>query len=109
MVVLQEYGVWAPLLRLVLSPLLRLVLSLYGRSRHLVCIASSKSDLLDSGRAALSHWFCSLFSWTAYSSRLENVACPLQVAGEVLPQVEEFKNFGIMFTGERKMECKINR
>ncbi|KAI3364291.1 hypothetical protein L3Q82_011098, partial [Scortum barcoo] len=54
--VLREYGVR--------GPLLRAVRSLYDRSRSLVRIAGSKSDLfpvhmLDSGRAALCHRSCS--------------------------------------------------
>ncbi|KAI3370682.1 hypothetical protein L3Q82_007091 [Scortum barcoo] len=34
----------------------------------------------------------------------KRVACPLQVGGEVLPQVEEFKYLGVLFTSEGKME-----
>ncbi|KAI3372723.1 hypothetical protein L3Q82_023184 [Scortum barcoo] len=30
--------------------------------------------------------------------------CPLRVGGEVLPQVEEFKYLGVLFTSEGKME-----
>ncbi|MDF4981257.1 hypothetical protein P3565_23090, partial [Vibrio parahaemolyticus] len=33
----------------------------------------------------------------------------LQVGGEVLPQVEEFKYLGILFTSEGRMEREINR
>ncbi|KAI3377039.1 hypothetical protein L3Q82_000258 [Scortum barcoo] len=32
----------------------------------------------------------------------KRVACPLQVGGEVLPQVEEFKYLGVLFTSEGK-------
>ncbi|KAI3375312.1 hypothetical protein L3Q82_021806 [Scortum barcoo] len=32
----------------------------------------------------------------------KRVACPLRVGGEVLPQVEEFKYLGVLFTGEGK-------
>ncbi|KAI3359710.1 hypothetical protein L3Q82_013807 [Scortum barcoo] len=39
----------------------------------------------------------------------KRVACPLQVGGEVLPQVEEFKYLGVLFTSEGKMECEIDR
>ncbi|KAL0153242.1 hypothetical protein M9458_051417, partial [Cirrhinus mrigala] len=69
--VLWEYGVR--------GPLLRAVRSLYDRSRSLVRIAGSKSDLfprpvlwtgflgvLGSGRAALCHRSCSLFLWTGF-------------------------------------------
>ncbi|KAI3353426.1 hypothetical protein L3Q82_019953 [Scortum barcoo] len=37
----------------------------------------------------------------------KRVACPLQVGGEVLPQVEEFKYLGVLFTSEGKMEREI--
>ncbi|KAI3364387.1 hypothetical protein L3Q82_011187 [Scortum barcoo] len=39
----------------------------------------------------------------------KRVACPLQVSGEVLPQVEEFKYLGVLFTSEGKMEREIDR
>ncbi|KAI3362052.1 hypothetical protein L3Q82_012385 [Scortum barcoo] len=41
--------------------------------------------------------------------RKEKVACPLQVGGEVLPQVEEFKYLGVLFTSEGKIEREIDR
>ena len=59
--VLREYGVR--------GPLLRAVRSLYDRSRSLVRIAVSQTCslcMLDSGRAALCHRFCSLFLWTEF-------------------------------------------
>ncbi|KAI3362854.1 hypothetical protein L3Q82_001889 [Scortum barcoo] len=39
----------------------------------------------------------------------KRVACPLPVGGEVLPQVEEFKYLGVLFTSEGKMEREIDR
>ncbi|KAI3370907.1 hypothetical protein L3Q82_007416 [Scortum barcoo] len=39
----------------------------------------------------------------------KRVACPLRVAGEVLPQVEEFKYLGVLFMSEGKMEREIDR
>ncbi len=39
----------------------------------------------------------------------KNVACPLQVGGEFLPQVEEFTYLGVLFTSERRMEWEIKR
>ncbi|MDF4367610.1 hypothetical protein P3387_26150, partial [Vibrio parahaemolyticus] len=39
----------------------------------------------------------------------KRVDCPLQVRGEVLPQVEEFKYLGILFTSEGRMEREIDR
>ncbi|KAI3374956.1 hypothetical protein L3Q82_021487 [Scortum barcoo] len=39
----------------------------------------------------------------------KRVACPLRVGGEVLPQVEEFKYLGVLFTSEGKMGREIDR
>ncbi|KAI3355396.1 hypothetical protein L3Q82_018240 [Scortum barcoo] len=40
----------------------------------------------------------------------KRVACPLRVSGEVLlPQVEEFKYLGVLFTSEGKMDREIDR
>lgn len=36
------------------------------------------------------------------------VDCPLRVGGEPLPQVEEFKYAGVLFTSEGRMEPEIN-
>ncbi|KAK3561115.1 hypothetical protein QTP86_028310, partial [Hemibagrus guttatus] len=38
----------------------------------------------------------------------KKVACTLQVGGEVLPQVEEFKYLGVLFTSEGRMDRKID-
>ena len=35
--------------------------------------------------------------------------CSLRVQGEFLPQVEEFKYLGVLFTSEGRMECEIDR
>ncbi|KAI3369576.1 hypothetical protein L3Q82_024385 [Scortum barcoo] len=166
--VLREYGVR--------GPLLRAVRSLYDRSRSLVRIAGSKSDLFPvhvglrqgcplspvlfiifmdrisrrsqgpEGVRFGNHRISSLlFAWMmlscwlhqarTFSSVLERfaaeceaagmristskseamvldrkrVACPLRVGGEVLPQVEEFKYLGVLFTSEGKMEREIDR
>ncbi len=37
------------------------------------------------------------------------MACPLQVGGVLLPQVEEFKYLGVLFTSEGRMEREIDR
>ncbi|KAI3368036.1 hypothetical protein L3Q82_026859 [Scortum barcoo] len=42
-------------------------------------------------------------------SNRKRVACPLRVGGEILPQVEEFKYLGVLFTSEGKMEREIDR
>ncbi len=39
----------------------------------------------------------------------KKVDCPLQVGGEFLPQVEEFKYLGVLFTSEGRMEREIDR
>ena len=39
----------------------------------------------------------------------KRVACPLRVGGESLPQVEEFKYLGVLFTSEGRMEREIDR
>ncbi|KAK3511594.1 hypothetical protein QTP70_011255 [Hemibagrus guttatus] len=39
----------------------------------------------------------------------KNVACTLQVGGEFLPQVEEFKYLGVLFTSKGRMDCEIDR
>ncbi|KAK3575535.1 hypothetical protein QTP86_029288 [Hemibagrus guttatus] len=39
----------------------------------------------------------------------KKVACTLQVGGELLPQVEEFKYLGVLFTSEERMDREIDR
>ena len=39
----------------------------------------------------------------------KKVDCPLVLGGGVLPQAEEFKYLGILFTSEGKMEHEIDR
>ena len=39
----------------------------------------------------------------------KRVDCPLSVGGELLPQVEDFKYLGVLFTNERKMEREFDR
>ncbi|KAK3557561.1 hypothetical protein QTP70_030492 [Hemibagrus guttatus] len=39
----------------------------------------------------------------------KKVACTLQVGGEVLPQVEEFKHLRVLFTSEGRMDREIDR
>ncbi|KAI3354168.1 hypothetical protein L3Q82_018704, partial [Scortum barcoo] len=120
-----EYGVR--------GPLLRAVRSLYDRSRSLVRIAGSKSDLFPvhvglrqglpfvTGQD-LQHVLerfaaeCEAAGMRISTSKSEamvldrkRVACPLQVGGEVLPQVEEFKYLGVLFTSEGKIEREIDR
>ncbi len=37
------------------------------------------------------------------------MAFPLQVGGKFLPQLEEFKYLGVLFTSDGRMECEIDR
>ncbi len=165
--VLREYGVR--------GPLLRAVRSLYDRSKSLVRIASSKSDLfpvhvvlrqgcplspvlfiifmdrisrrsqgpegvgfgdhaissllfaddvvvLATSDQDLQHALgrfaaeCEAVGMRISASKSEamvlsrkRVACPLQVGGVLLPQVEEFKYLGVLFTSEGRMEREIDR
>ena len=39
----------------------------------------------------------------------KRVACPLRIGDEVLPQVEEFKYVGVLFTSEGRKEREIDR
>ncbi|KAK3552451.1 hypothetical protein QTP86_011720 [Hemibagrus guttatus] len=112
--VLWEYGVR--------GPLLRAVQSLYNRSRSLVRIASYDVVLLASSDLDLQHALgrfaaeCEAAGMRVSTSKSEamvldrkKVACTLQVGGEVLPQVEEFKYLGVLFTSEGRMDREIDR
>ena len=39
----------------------------------------------------------------------KKVACSLWVGGELLPQVEEFKYLGVLFTSEGRMDREVDR
>ncbi|KAI3352448.1 hypothetical protein L3Q82_005402 [Scortum barcoo] len=104
------------------GPLLRAVRSLYDRSRSLVRIAGNDVVLLASSSQDLQHVLerfaaeCEAAGMRISTSKSEamvldrkRVACPLRVGGEVLPQVEEFKYLGVLFTSEGKMEREIDR
>ncbi|KAK3527289.1 hypothetical protein QTP86_018597 [Hemibagrus guttatus] len=112
--VLWEYGVH--------GSLLRAVRSLYNRSRSLVRIASYDVVLLAPSSLDLQHALgcfaaeCEAAGMRVSTSKLEamvldrkKVACTLQVGGEVLPQVEEFKYLGVLFTSEGRMDREIDR
>ncbi|KAI3355708.1 hypothetical protein L3Q82_004202 [Scortum barcoo] len=103
--VLREYGVR--------EPLLRAVRSLYDRSRSLVRIAGSQDLQHVLERFAAECEAAGMRISTSKSEAMvldrKRVACPLQVGGEVLPQVEEFKYLGVLFTSEGKMEREIDR
>ncbi|KAI3362744.1 hypothetical protein L3Q82_001808 [Scortum barcoo] len=128
--VLREYGVRGPLLRAVRSlygrsrSLVRIAGRFLRRSQgpegvrfgnhrisSLCFLASSSQDLL---QRVLEERFaaeCEAAGMRISTSKSEamvldrkRVACPLRVGGEVLPQVEEFKYLGVLFTSEGKME-----
>ncbi|KAI3377533.1 hypothetical protein L3Q82_008699 [Scortum barcoo] len=104
--VLHEYGVR--------EPLLRAVRSLYDRSRSLVLHYAGSQDLQHVLERFAAE--CEAAGMRISTSKSEamvldrkRVACPLQVGGEVLPQVEEFKYLGVLFTSEGKIEREIDR
>ncbi|KAK3512120.1 hypothetical protein QTP70_031238 [Hemibagrus guttatus] len=79
-----------------------------------VLLASSGLDL----QHALGHFAaeCEAAGMRVSTSKSEamvldrkKVACTLQVGGEVLPQVEEFKYLGVLFTSEGGMDREIDR
>ncbi|KAK3552130.1 hypothetical protein QTP86_001508 [Hemibagrus guttatus] len=79
-----------------------------------VLLASSGLDLQHAlGRFAAE---CEAAGMRVSTSKFEamvldrkKVACTLQVGGQVLPQVEEFKYLGVLFTSERRMDREIDR
>ncbi|KAI3370473.1 hypothetical protein L3Q82_025235 [Scortum barcoo] len=127
--VLREYGVRGPLLRAVQvsvrpeqelgaggspvwEPQDRISSLLFADD--VVLLASSSQDLqrvLE--RFAAEREAAGMRISTSKSEAMvldrKRVACPLRVGGEVLPQVEEFKYLGVLFTSEGKMEREIDR
>ncbi|KAK3562609.1 hypothetical protein QTP86_002090 [Hemibagrus guttatus] len=112
--VLWEYGVR--------GPLLRAVRSLCNRSRSLVRMASYGVVLLAPSSLDLQHALgcfvaeCESAGMRVSTSKSEamvldqkKVACTLQVGGEFLPQVEEFKYLGVLFMSEGRMDREIDR
>ncbi|KAK3559257.1 hypothetical protein QTP86_008827 [Hemibagrus guttatus] len=91
--VLWEYGVC--------GPLLRAVQSLYDQSRSLVRIASSECEA-----AGMS---ISISKSEAMILDRKKVACTLQVGGEFLPEMEEFKYLGVLFTSKGRMDRESDR
>ncbi|KAK3559275.1 hypothetical protein QTP86_009939 [Hemibagrus guttatus] len=95
------------------GPLLRAVRSLYNRSRSLVRIASCLDLQHALGRFAAECEAAGMRISTSKSEAMvldwKKVACTIQVGGEVLPQVEEFKYLGVLFTSEGRMDCEIDR
>ncbi|KAK3539747.1 hypothetical protein QTP70_013181 [Hemibagrus guttatus] len=83
------------------------------RSWSLVCIASCLDLQYTLGHFAAE---CEAAGMTGSTSKSEamvldrkKVACTLQVGGEFLPQVEEFKYLGVLFTSEGRMDREIDR
>ncbi|KAI3354588.1 hypothetical protein L3Q82_019093 [Scortum barcoo] len=137
--VLREYGVRGPLLRAVRSlydrsrSLVRIAGRFLGVARgrresrfgnhrissllfadDVVLLASSSQDLQHVLERFAAE--CEAAGMRISTSKSEamvldrkRVACPLRVGGEVLPQVEEFKYLGVLFTSEGKMEREIDR
>ncbi|KAK3520254.1 hypothetical protein QTP70_019685, partial [Hemibagrus guttatus] len=66
----------------------------------------------------LSCWFLQAWTYSMHWGVLQlsvkrsgecNLACTLQVGGEFLSQVEEFKYLGVLFTSEGRMDREIDR
>ncbi|KAK3556236.1 hypothetical protein QTP70_006924 [Hemibagrus guttatus] len=79
-----------------------------------VLLASSSLDLQHAlGRFAAECEAAGMKVSTSKSEAMvldrKKVACTLQVGGEVLPQVEEFKYLGVFFTSEGRMDHEIDR
>ena len=79
-----------------------------------VVLASSDQDLQRAlGRFAAECESAGMRISTSKSEAMvlsrKRVDCPLQVGGEFLPQVEEFRYLGVLFTSEGRMEREIDR
>ncbi|TWW77428.1 hypothetical protein D4764_12G0008180 [Takifugu flavidus] len=112
--VLREYGVS--------GPLIRAVRSLYDQCQSLVRIAGNDVVLLASSARDLQLSLdrfaaaCEAAGMKISTSKSEamvldrkKVECLLRVKEEILPQVEEFKYLGVLFTSEGRMEREIDR
>ncbi|TWW53707.1 hypothetical protein D4764_0113540, partial [Takifugu flavidus] len=112
--VLWEYGV--P------GPLIWAVRSLYDWCQSMVRISGNNVVMLASSAHDLQQsldWFaaeCEAAGMRISTSKSEamvlsrkKVECLLQVKEEILPQVEEFKYLGVLFTSEGRMEQEIDR
>ncbi|TWW66958.1 hypothetical protein D4764_20G0009900, partial [Takifugu flavidus] len=112
--VLREYGVSGPLIRAVHSLYVRCQSLVHIAGNDVVLLASSACDLqrsLDRLAAA-----CEAAGMKISTSKSEamvlnrkKVECLLRVKEEILPQVEEFKYLGVLFTSEGRMEQDIDR
>ncbi|TWW59258.1 hypothetical protein D4764_06G0007880 [Takifugu flavidus] len=104
------------------GPLIWAIRSLYDRCQSLVRIAGNDVVLLVSSACDLQrslNWFaaaCEAAGMKISTSKSEamvlnqkKVECLLQVKEEILPQVEEFKYLGVLFTSEVRMEQEIDR
>ncbi|KAK3559697.1 hypothetical protein QTP86_017676, partial [Hemibagrus guttatus] len=120
--VLWEYGVQGPLLRISRhSQGLEGVrfgdhrISLLIFADDVVLLAHSSLDLQHAlGRFAAECEAAGMRVSTSPQSKAmvlnrKKVACTSQVGGEFLPQVEEFKYLGGLFTSEGRIDCEIDR
>ncbi|KAK3569879.1 hypothetical protein QTP86_006755 [Hemibagrus guttatus] len=84
------------------------------RGPDVVLLAPSSQDLQHAlGRFAAECEVAGMRISTSKSEAMvlnrKKVACTLQVGGECLPQVEEFKYLGVLFTSEGRMDRGIDR
>ncbi|KAK3518109.1 hypothetical protein QTP70_033327 [Hemibagrus guttatus] len=87
-------------------------ISLLFFADDVVLLAPSSQDL----QHALDHFACEAAGMRVSISKSESmvldqkkVACTLQVGGEFLPPVEEFKYLRVLFTSEGRMDHEIDR
>ncbi|TWW77636.1 R2 Retrovirus-related Pol polyprotein from type I retrotransposable element [Takifugu flavidus] len=126
--VLREYGVSGPLIRpsapCTIGARVWSTLLAVSRTRFrigsllfaddVVLLASSACDLqLSLDRFAAAYEAAGMKISTSKSEAMvlnrKKVECLLRVKEEILPQVEEFKYLGVLFTSEGRMEREIDR
>ncbi|KAK3548141.1 hypothetical protein QTP70_004858 [Hemibagrus guttatus] len=93
------------------GPPLRAVQSLQDWSKSLVRIVGCPTACM--GQFAAEYEAAGMRISTSKSEAMvldwKKVACPFQVGGEFLPQVEEFKYLWVLFTSEGRMDHEIDR
>ncbi|KAK3525300.1 hypothetical protein QTP86_025334 [Hemibagrus guttatus] len=101
----------------------RFLLAICTKPRNNVCWRTSPDDVLLAPSSqdlqnALGHFSaeCEVAWMSVSTSKSEamvldrkKVVCTLQVGGEFLPQVEGFKDLGVLFTSEGSMDREIDR
>ncbi|TWW56352.1 hypothetical protein D4764_08G0003390 [Takifugu flavidus] len=110
--VFEEYGVSGPLIWAVHSLYDRCQSLVHIAGNDVVLLASSAFDLqrsLDRFAAACEAAGMRISTSKSEAMVLKKVECLLRVKEEILPQVEDFKYLGVLFTSEGRMEQEIDR